>query len=326
MEKPPGKKYKLKNAFALAIKFTIAIAMHGGVKADELQDVRSLLQEGKLTEAMVKTNKLMEKRPADPTVQFVKGLILSEQKKTVEAIEAFSKLTKEHPDLPEPYNNLGVLFAANGQFEKARVALETALKLNPKYATAQENLGDLYLQSALEAYGEVSRNEGESKSLKAKLKGLRATLGLPLSGVSANHKKMEPASVAAVANSGSTLGSKKQFSPEEREIVLKVVDQWVRAWSAKDLKTYFLFYSDDFRSPRGETRAQWENERRQRISSKSQIDIQVLSPSVTIEGDTAVVHFQQVYVAGKISSNVQKSLTLKNESGAWRILQEKSDG
>ena len=63
-----------------------------------------------------------------------------------------------------------------------------------------------------------------------------------------------------------------------------------------------------------------------RINNKSQIDIQVLSPSVTVEDRTATVNFQQVYVAGKISSNARKSLTLRNESGTWRILQEKSDG
>jgi tetratricopeptide (TPR) repeat protein len=308
------------------IALIIALIIHGNVLGEELQDVKALLQEGKLTEALVKTNKLMESRPADPAVQFVKGLILSEQKKTGEAIEIFSKLTLEHPDLPEPYNNLGVLFAANGQFEKARVALETALKINPRYATARENLGDLYLQSALQSYTEVARDEGESKGLKAKLKGVRGTLGLPLNGSIAQSKNVS--AVVASAEARSTMGSvsNKQFPPQEREVVLKVVDQWVRAWSAKDLKTYFLFYSDDFRTPHGETRAQWEQERRLRIENKNQIDIQVLSPSVTIEEKNAVVKFQQIYVAGKVSSNVQKSLTLKNESGTWRILQEKSDG
>jgi tetratricopeptide (TPR) repeat protein len=308
------------------IALVIAFALHGTVLGEELQDVKALLQEGKLTEAMVKTNKLMESRPADPAVQFVKGLILSEQKKTGEAIETFSKLTLEHPDLPEPYNNLGVLFAANGQFEKARVALETALKLNPKYATARENLGDLYLQAALQSYSDLARDEGESKGLKAKLKGVRGTLGLPLNGPAAQSKNASASLASAETRNPANAASNKQFPQQEREVVLKVVDQWVRAWSAKDLKTYFLFYSDDFRPPQGETRAQWESERRLRIGNKNQIDIQVLSPSVTIEGNNAVVNFQQIYVAGKISSNVQKSLTLKNEAGTWKILQEKSDG
>jgi tetratricopeptide (TPR) repeat protein len=314
-----------------------ALAISGNASADDLQDVKALLQEGKLTEALVKTNKLMEKRATDPSLQFVKGLILSEQKKTSEAIEIFSRLTTEHPNYPEPYNNLAVLFATEGQYTKARVALETALKLNPRYTTAQENLGDVFLQSALQAYSEAARADGDSKGLKAKLRGVRNTLGLPAADtVAAARAPTAAGPVVAAASSGATGSVGKSgaaATPEsgkekqaERELVLRVVDQWVKAWSTKDTKAYFSLYSSDFRTPHGESRETWEKNRRLRINNKSQIDIQVLSPSVTVEDRTAIVNFQQVYVAGKISSNARKSLTLKNEAGSWKILQEKSDG
>ena len=305
------------------------LALTGSAFGDELQDAKALLQEGKLTEALVKTNKLMEKRPADPSVQFVKGLILSEQKKTPEAIEIFSHLTTAHPNLPEPYNNLAVLFATDGQYSKARVALETALKLNPRYTTAQENLGDVFLQSALQAYAEAARNDGESTGLKAKLRGVRSTLGVPMTepliaNKSSGALPTAPGAIALVAAASGT--DKPRSSQAERDVVLKVVDQWVKAWSAKDVKAYFSLYADDFRTPNGESRGTWEKTRRSRITNKNQIDIQVVSPSVTVEDRLAVVNFQQVYVAGKISSNARKSLTLKNEAGTWKILQEKSDG
>lgn len=307
------------------------LALSGSAFGDELQDVKSLLQDGKLTEALIRTNKLMEKRPTDPSVQFVKGLILSEQKKTPEAIDIFSRLTTEHPDYPEPYNNLAVLFATEGQYTKARVALETALKLNPRYATAQENLGDVFLQSALQAYGDAARSDGDSRGLKIKLRGVRGTLGLPLADPVVAGKPGSGASsqalLATVSVPTNASGSETpRESQADREVVLKVVDQWVKAWSTKDMKAYFSLYANDFRTPNGETREEWEKTRRSRINNKGQIEIQVLSPSVTVEDHTAVVNFQQVYVAGKISSNARKSLTLKNEAGNWKILQEKSDG
>ena len=308
------------------------LAFAGNALGDELQDVKSLLHKGKLVDALSQANKLLEKRPADPSIQFVKGLILSEQKKTSEAINVFAKLTQEHPDFPEPYNNLAVLFALDGQYAKAQLALETALKVNPKYTTAQENLGDVFLQSALQAYVDAAKSDGGSVGLRAKLRSVRGTLGMAPNEVvgdkrgTGGARRAESAPPSATGEVASTAGAKPIDSQMERELVLKVVDQWVKAWTRKDISAYFATYAPDFRPAHGQTREQWQKNRRLRINKKDQIDIQVVSPSVTVEDRTAVVNFQQVYMAGKISSNARKSLTLKNDSGTWKIFQEKSDG
>ena len=81
-------------------------------------------------------------------MRFLRGVILTEQGKQAEAIAAFTQLTQDFPELPEPYNNLAALYAAQSQFDKARAALEMAIKLNPSYATAHENLGDVYARLA----------------------------------------------------------------------------------------------------------------------------------------------------------------------------------
>ena len=299
-------------------------------QADELQDVKTLLRDGNLTEALVRANKNLSKRDKDAPMQFVKGLILSEQRKTAEAIEVFSKLITEHPDFPEPYNNLAVLFATSGQYSKARVALETALKLNPNYATAQENLGDVYLQAAAQTYAEAAKTETDNANLKTKIRGVRTTLGLPLSDSAspAPTKYLTTTSQPPTTSlQNPTIVRVEPKDPvTQRDAVLKVVDQWIRAWSTKDTKTYFSLYANDFKTPRGEKRESWEKIRRSRIVNKSSIDIQVLSPSVTVENKIAVVTFQQIYVSGKLSSADRKSLTLKQENGAWKIYQEKSEG
>lgn len=79
-------------------------------------------------------------------------MILSEQGKSAEAINVFQKLTEDYPELPEPYNNLAVLHASAGNYDKARVALERAIRTNPAYATAHENLGDVYAKLASQSY------------------------------------------------------------------------------------------------------------------------------------------------------------------------------
>lgn len=315
---------------AVLVMMLVSISTSTSAVADELQDVKALLRDGNLTEALVKANKALSKRENDAPMQFVKGLVLSEQKKTAEAIEVFTKLTTDHPDFPEPYNNLAVLFATSGQYTKARIALETALKLNPGYATAQENLGDVYLQAAIQTYSDAAKNDADNANLKMKLKGVRMTLGLPAnetaaplatkSSTGSNQTSATPLPSATIARPSS------KDPVAQRDAVLKVIDQWSRAWSIKDTKTYFSFYSDEFRTPRGVKREAWEKERRSRIVNKTSIDIQVLSPSVIVENKTAVVTFQQVYVSGKLSSTDRKSLTLKQEDGTWKIYQEKSEG
>ena len=100
------------------------------------------------TEALAKADAYIAGKPRDPQMRFLRGVILTEQGKQAEAIAAFTQLTQDFPELPEPYNNLAVLYAAQSQFDKARAALEMAIKLNPDYATAHENLGDVYARLA----------------------------------------------------------------------------------------------------------------------------------------------------------------------------------
>ena len=82
-------------------------------------------------------------------------MIQRESGKPTDAIATFTKLTEDYPELPEPYNNLAVLYAGQSQFDKARAALEMAIRTNPSYATAHENLGDVYAKLASQAYNKA---------------------------------------------------------------------------------------------------------------------------------------------------------------------------
>lgn len=139
------------------------------VRADELADVSKLLKAGKVPEALSKTNDFLAKHPADPQMRFMKGVLLTEQNKSDEAILIFTKLTEDYKDLPEPYNNLAVLYAANGQYEKARIALEKAIRTNPSYMTAYENLGDVYGKMASQAYDKALALGTATPPAKSKL-------------------------------------------------------------------------------------------------------------------------------------------------------------
>jgi tetratricopeptide (TPR) repeat protein len=92
----------------------------------------------------------------------------------------FRQLNQDYPELPEPYNNLAVLYAGQGDLDKARIALEMAIRTNPSYAAAHENLGDVLLQLASQSYAKGLQYEPRSASIPNKLALIRNLLSPPV--------------------------------------------------------------------------------------------------------------------------------------------------
>jgi tetratricopeptide (TPR) repeat protein len=137
--------------------------------ADEIQDADKLFRQGQYDQALGKVDAFLANKPKDAQARFLKGLIQSEQGKTDDAVRTFSDLTEDYPELPEPYNNLAVLYADQGQYDKARTALEMAIRAHPGYAIAYENLGDIYAKMASQAYGHALQLDSSNTSAQAKL-------------------------------------------------------------------------------------------------------------------------------------------------------------
>src|SRR5689334_8348112 len=166
-------------AFALLLSiFTAVLLGVAPARADDTQDAAKLLKAGKHQEALERVNKVLAVKQRDPQARFLKGLILTEQGNTREAVEIFTKLTQDYPELPEPYNNLAVIYAAQGQYEKARAALEQSIRTHPSYATAYENLGDVYAKLASQAYDKALQLDSSNAGAQNKLSLVRE-IGAP---------------------------------------------------------------------------------------------------------------------------------------------------
>ncbi|MFG6447074.1 tetratricopeptide repeat protein [Roseateles sp. BYS180W] len=139
------------------------------VFADDVGDVLGLLNAGKHAEALKKTDQLLAANPGDARLQLQRGIALSALGRKNEAITVFQKLIEAHPDHPGPYNNLAVLYASQGDYDKARQSLELAIKTNPSYATAFQNLGDVYARLAGQAYKKALALDKNDVSLPLKL-------------------------------------------------------------------------------------------------------------------------------------------------------------
>jgi Flp pilus assembly protein TadD len=119
--------------------------------------------------ALQRLDQALADRPSDAGLRFLHGVLLSETGRSAEAVPVFERMTEDYPDLPEPYNNLAVLHAAAGQLDRARSLLEVALRLDPAYRTAHENLGDVFVRLAQRAY-EAAAGPRAEPSLQTKLR------------------------------------------------------------------------------------------------------------------------------------------------------------
>src|SRR5688572_33107193 len=146
-------------------------------RADDMQDASRMLKAGQHQQALERVNKVLAAKPRDPQARFLKGLIFTDQGNTKDAIDIFTKLTQDYPELPEPYNNLAVIYAAQGQYDKARVALEQSIRTHPSYATAYENLGDVYAKLASQAYDKALQLDSSNSGAKNKLSLVRELVG-----------------------------------------------------------------------------------------------------------------------------------------------------
>lgn len=162
--------------FCLVATLTLATLP---VHADDYAPVNQLLRDGQLAAAMARADQYLDKNPRDPQMRFLKGLIQQDGGQREAAIRTYEQLIEEYPELPEPYNNVAVLYASQNRYEKAREALEMATRNSRSYAIAHENLGDVYARLASEAYRQAVQLDAGNTTVAPKLALLRQLINNP---------------------------------------------------------------------------------------------------------------------------------------------------
>jgi tetratricopeptide (TPR) repeat protein len=338
-------------AFA-AVLATVPAAAQG----NELQNADQLFRQGQLERALEQVDAHLKNNPRDARGRFLKGLILTEQRKPNDAIKVFTELTQEFPELPEPYNNLAVLYASQGQYEKARSALEMAIRTHPSYATAHENLGDIYAKLASQAYDKALQLDKANAPLQTKLNLIKDIFVGSTRPPKVDAVKPEPARVAAAPPAQKPAPAQKPQAkaaapapkPEgkaavqvaqpvapkpaakpvpSRDEVLNAVNQWAKAWSDNDVAGYLAHYAVDFKTPNGESRSNWEAQRKARIAKPRKIEVEVESPTVVFNSNGRVtVTFRQHYRSDALNVSSNKTLIMVKSGDKWLIQQERVGG
>ena len=337
-----------------------ALVGAGQAYADNYAEITQLLKTGKAAEALTKADQRLAESPRDPQLRFLRGVAQADSGKQNDAIVTFTKLTEEYPELPEPYNNLAVLYANQNQLDKSRAALEMAIRTNPSYATAHENLGDIYAKLASQAYSKALQLDGSNaNSVRPKLALIRnlftaETRGSARPVAATPPPPPAPAAVVAAtkattpvvvpASSATPAPAATPPAPEAAvpaaapppakpaavdtavQDVTQAVQRWAAAWAAKDMKAYLASYGKEFDPPGRQTRAAWEKEREARIVGKSSISVKLSDLDVTVQGHKATARFHQAYSADTLNVSSRKTLDLVQHQGRWLIVRESTGG
>ncbi len=318
----------------LASALIIGLALtHVPTFADDIQDINQLFRKGDLNGAATRVNQYLAKNPKDAQARFLKGLILADQNKPAEAIQVFTSLAEDYPELPEPYNNLAVLYAAQGKYDAAKNALEMAIRTHPSYATAHENLGDLYAKMASMAYDKALQLDSSNRTAQTKLsliKDIVSGQGRRPVAVASARPDIRPAAaiaapakpVAVVAASASPAPAKPAPAAQNNSDIVEAVEAWAKAWSNKDVDGYIARYAADF-TPTNMSRATWEAQRRERIANAKEISVALRDVQIKQTSENrATARFKQVYASDRLSSTSSKTLELGRINGKWLILRE----
>ena len=340
---------------AVTLLLLAFLAPNAYAEADELKNISQLIGRKQYSEAAASLDSYLSAHPQDIHGQFLKGVILSEQKNTAEAIRIFNDLIAKHPSWPEPYNNLAVIYASQGQYERARQTLELALRTHPSYAAIHDNLSGIYAAMASEAYGKALKTEAAARPQPrlamvnlpyAEKRALAMAAGIqpgkPKAATPAPiARPIPPASVPAtpapVAKAAVVVAVAqpvaKPAAPQSAPVAQPTLDDhsaavedavkgWAKAWSRQDVDKYLDYYASSFKTPKGESRRAWEQTRRSRIKGTKSIDVVISGIQTKIDGERAEVRFKQNYRADRVAKRTGKTLVLQKSNDRWLIVQE----
>ncbi|MDA9642643.1 tetratricopeptide repeat protein, partial [Nitrosomonadales bacterium] len=190
-----------------------------------IEEIKLLLKNGKYVLAETLTNNSIEENLNDPELLFYKGIIETNMGKNNQAIDTFRNLTERFPELPEPYNNLAVLYAEKGQFSLAKEILEQAIKTNPSYLTAHINLGDIFTKMASESYNKALEIDKSNNVAITKLSMITQLF---------NYQPNTKNTTIKVVKSKNDVNDEVLSKKDKEKYILVAIENWKRAWEDKN--------------------------------------------------------------------------------------------
>jgi tetratricopeptide (TPR) repeat protein len=277
--------------------------------ASRFQDLQLLIDQNLFAPAVVAGEELLVKHPGNARIQFLTAYAYQMDKQVDQAKKLYQSLIKDYPELPEPRNNLAMIYLDQGDSDKAIQILIDALNTNLAYSTAYKNLGKIYRGIASETYRravsdanqpEVAAPEIELAVLSKLNSADKFTIETP---------SAESSSLVNTAN--------------VQTLLIEQIKNWANAWEQRDIPAYINFYSNDHR-PNFETHKAWVEHRRKRIMRPGDIVVRASDIEIRAQGENrAIIDFIQTYDSPNYSDRVLKRLGFRRIGSQWKIATER---
>jgi tetratricopeptide (TPR) repeat protein len=303
----------MSKGFLIAVLFSVFSFSHYSFA--DISKLNKLIEDKDYLEAKEIVEQLLDSDKENPQLLFINGVLLSELGEIDKAINVFVSLTKSHPALPEPYNNLAVLYAQSGNFDLAKTALEKSIKTHPSYATAHINLGDLYTRMASESYNQALQIDKSNKNAKTKLSLIKKLF---------NFQPINKNIVLAEDTEQKTQSLNKIKNKEDiiNENIFAMIDNWKNAWMSQNFDQYIRYYSDNFKNNKGMDLEKWKQFRKPRVINKPSINLKLENIEISKNKNLYSVSFTQIYQSGDIDSTTKKTLLIELIDDQLKIVNE----
>lgn len=157
-----------------------------------MKPAQKAANEKRYDDAIAGFDRVLADNPRNAQARFQRAWAMAKAGREDDAIKAFAEMAQDFPELPEPHNNLALLYAKRGDLKRAEAELLLAIEARPDYALSYSNLGDVYRALAVQAYGDATRRTPGDKRAAASLRELQpaaasapSAMPAPASGASA---------------------------------------------------------------------------------------------------------------------------------------------
>ena len=307
--------------------------------SNSVEQLQTELDQQKFARAATTGLALLRQQPDNIRVMFLTALALQNNGQPEQAARYYRQIITMNPSLPEPHNNLAMIEMTRGNHDQAANLLIASLQTHPAYATAWQNLSNLYQGLASEAYRRaLSEDDSPGKVTdNIQLVALNTLHNPPAEPPAAETSvtvaqaptpamkpaaKAKPSSVKIISKK--TVALKPLPPAATDEMLVALVNDWASAWSSKDFSRYINAYSDDFKGRQQNHRA-WIEHRRTRIERPGYINVQLSNIHIkSRSSNRAVIDFHQAFQSPNYRDKVAKRIVLDRRGERWLISSEKT--
>lgn len=275
--------------------------------ATPIEEIQRLIGQNLFSLAAIRGDQILIEQPTNPKIQFLTAYAYQMDRQMDRAKELYEGLVREYPELPEPRNNLAMIYLDKGDSDKASQLLIDALNTHSSYSMAYNNLGRIYRSIASATYRKaVSESNQPVESPRIELIAL-SNLSLPDPPVIV----IQPA-ISSVVNSANV-----------QTLLIEQVEKWAKSWNNKDFPAYISFYSANH-SPSFNTHIAWVEHRRNRIMRPGTISVVVSDIEIRSQDEnSAIINFKQIYDSPNYSDKVLKQIRFRRIGSTWKISDER---